>query len=165
MSIEFNADEIFEMAEQMERNGAKFYRKAAESQASVRSRQLLLDLAGMEDEHEKIFASMRADLTVQETAPTIFDPDNQAALYLQAFADGHVFDVKVDPSERLTGQETMEDIIRIAIGLERDSIAFYLGIKASVPERLGRDKVEAIIKEEMSHVTLLSNQLRDVQAA
>jgi len=163
--MNFNADEIFEMAEQMERNGAKFYRKAADSRASVRSRQMLLDLAAMEDEHEKTFASMRAELTAKETAPTIFDPDNQAALYLQAFADGHVFDVKVDPSERLTGQETMEDILRTAIGLERDSVAFYLGIKASVPEQLGRDKVEAIIQEEMGHVTLLSKQLRDVQAA
>ena len=26
MSYDFNADEVFEMAEQMERNGAKFYR-------------------------------------------------------------------------------------------------------------------------------------------
>ena len=31
--ITFNPDEIFEMAEQIERNGAKFYRKAAERTA------------------------------------------------------------------------------------------------------------------------------------
>ena len=30
MSIVFNADEILEMAEQIERNGAKFYRRASE---------------------------------------------------------------------------------------------------------------------------------------
>ena len=30
MPITFNADEIFEMAEEMERNGAWFYRRAAE---------------------------------------------------------------------------------------------------------------------------------------
>ena len=29
MSVDFNADEIFEMAEQIERNGVKFYNKAA----------------------------------------------------------------------------------------------------------------------------------------
>ena len=33
MSYDFNADEIFEIAEQIERNGAKFYRTAAESVA------------------------------------------------------------------------------------------------------------------------------------
>jgi rubrerythrin len=165
MSIKFNADEIFEMAEQMERNGAKFYRKAAETCSTTESRQTLLDLAAMEDEHEKTFASIRKSLTAQETAQTVFDPDNQAALYLRAFADGHVFDVKQEPCDRLTGRETMEEVLRFAMGLERDSIAFYLGIKASVPERLGRDKVEGIIQEEMSHVTLLSKQLRDQQAA
>jgi hypothetical protein len=29
MSYDFNADDVFEMAEQIERNGAVFYRKAA----------------------------------------------------------------------------------------------------------------------------------------
>lgn len=163
MAIAFNADEIFEMAEQIERNGAKFYRKAAEASPSVRSRELLLNLAAMEDEHEKTFASMRAQLSDKERAATVFDPDNQAALYLQACADGHVFDVKEDPSERLTGRETMEEVLRTAIGLEKDSIAFYTGIKESVPERLGKDKVGAIIREEMSHVTLLSKELASLK--
>ena len=31
MSYNFNADEIFEIAEQIERNGANFYRTAAEN--------------------------------------------------------------------------------------------------------------------------------------
>ena len=30
MGIDFNADEVFEIAEQIERNGAKFYRNVAE---------------------------------------------------------------------------------------------------------------------------------------
>ena len=30
MGITFNANEVFEMAEEIERNGAKFYRQAAE---------------------------------------------------------------------------------------------------------------------------------------
>ena len=31
MAFDFNADEIYEMAQQIERNGAAFYRKAAEA--------------------------------------------------------------------------------------------------------------------------------------
>ncbi len=58
--ITFSADEIFEIAEQIERNGANFYRKAAES-AEGDNRNLLLRLAKMEDDHEKIFATMRAE--------------------------------------------------------------------------------------------------------
>ena len=33
MSFDFNADDIFEMAEQLERNGAKFYTDASENVA------------------------------------------------------------------------------------------------------------------------------------
>jgi len=51
----FNADEIFEMAEQIERNGAKFYRRAAEQVTSPDGSELLLNLAVMEDVHEKTF--------------------------------------------------------------------------------------------------------------
>jgi rubrerythrin len=159
MGVKFNADEIFEMAEQMERNGAKFYNKAAEASASVRSRTLLGDLAAMEVVHEKTFANMRAELSDKERAATVFDPDDAAAAYLQAFADGHVFNVNEDPSALLTGRETMEEILQRAIGLERDSIAFYMGIRESVPDNLGRDRIDGIIREEMKHVTMLSEEL------
>ena len=162
MSIHFNADEIFEMAEQIERNGAKFYRRVAEGATEFSGRQLLLGLATMEDDHEKTFAAMRADMLKQQRIATVtptFDPEGQAALYLRAMADGHVFDVKADPSEHLTGKETMEEILQTAIGLEKDSIVFYLGIKEMVPERLGRDRIDGIIKEEMGHITVLNKEL------
>lgn len=159
MSIRFNADEIFEMAEQIERNGARFYRQAAEGFTDADSRQKLFDLAAMEDEHERVFHSMRADLSGKEGVVSGFDPNGEAALYLQAIADGKVFDVRKDPTERLTGKETMEDIYRMAIGLEKVSVVFYQGIKEMVPERLGKDRIEAIIKEEMGHITLLSKEL------
>jgi len=159
MGVQFNADEIFEMAEQMERNGARFYRKAADKASDERNRELLLKLAAMEDDHEKTFAAMRADLSQRERWEVVDDPYGEAALYLRAFADGHVFDVKVDPSEMLTGQETMEEVLDIAIGLEKDSIVFYLGIRDMVPQDLGRDRVDDIIKEERGHVVLLSQEL------
>jgi len=45
MSITFNADEIFEIAEEIERNGAKFYRDAAQNAKNASIKELLLDLA------------------------------------------------------------------------------------------------------------------------
>ena len=162
MSYYFNADEIFEMAEQIERNGAKFYRRAAEQVTSPDGRQLLLDLAAMEDGHEKLFISMRAELSKQGQAVTVdpvFDPEGEAGLYLQAMADGHIFDVREDPGESLTGEESLADIYQSAIGREKDAVIFFLGMKDMVSERLGKDKIDGIIKEEMGHVTALSRQL------
>lgn len=80
-------------------------------------------------------------------------------MYLKVMADGYVFDVRTEPADLLTGQETAAEILRTAIGLEKDSIVFYLGIKEMVPARLGKEKIDHIIKEEMSHITGLSNKL------
>lgn len=163
MSFSFNADEIFEMAEQIERNGSRFYRRAAEGAVDPRNRRLLLDLAVMEDEHEKVFASMRANLAHGKPEATVFDPDGQAALYLRAIADEHVFDVKADPTELFTGKETMKDILRTAIGMEKDSIVFYLGMRELVPQEWGKDRIDDIIKEEMGHIAILSREFTSLK--
>jgi rubrerythrin len=163
MGISFNADEIFGMAGQVERNGAKFYRKAAKGISDKAAGQMLVELATMEDEHEKTFAAMREQLTDKQRELMVFDPDNQAAMYLRAMADGHVFDLKRDPSEQLTGSESTEDIIRMGIGAEKNSIVFYLGLKELVSAPSGKDKVDAIIKEEMSHISTLTQKLADLK--
>ena len=159
MGITFNIDEVFELAEQIERNGAKFYRKAAEAAGNEDARDLLLSLAVMEDEHEATFKAMRAEVAADEKAATIYDPEGQSAAYLRAMASGHVFDMSSDPSEKLTGSETLQDILADAINAEKNSIVFYLGIKDVVPEKLGKEKIEPIIKEEMSHITLLVDKI------
>jgi rubrerythrin len=159
LSLAFNADEIFQMAQQIEKNGIRFYRWAAERSQKPGGVQLLLRLVGMEEEHEKIFAGMRAGLTEAERKKLVFDPEDETSSYLRAWADHHVFNLKHDPSEKLTGKETVDTILQIAMGMEKDSIVFYLGMKDAVPERLGRSKIDGIIKEEMSHLDSLSREL------
>ena len=153
MTYDFNADEIFEMAEQIERNGASFYRRSAESIAEPAEKKLLLDLAAMEDEHEKTFADLRAGLSEKEKFTTLFDPEGETALYLRALADIRVFfEKKIDMS-------SMEEILKEAILAEKDSIVFYLGMKEMIPVNLGKTKIDAIIKEEMAHIKLLSSKI------
>jgi rubrerythrin len=159
MTIAPTADEIFEMAEQIERNGSRFYRRAAQGFSEPRARQVMLDLAAMEDQHEKVFAAMRAELLQQEREPRVPDPYGEAILYVRGMADGRVFNVREDPAKRLTGKETPEDILTTAIGLEKDSIAFYLGLKEMVPERLSKQRIDDIIKEEMGHIGVLSKEM------
>ncbi len=154
MGTPFNADEVFEMARQIERNGARFYRTAAEKFAALR--QVLLDLAAMEDDHEKTFAVMQAELSDPEQ---IFDPDDQAQMYLHLLADRNVFDAKANPVELLADKQTPQDVLKMAIGLEKDSVVFYVGLKGSVSRKAGKDKVQAIIAEEISHIATLSEKL------
>ena len=138
MAMPFNADEVFEMAEQIERNGAKFYRTAAEKFPDLKS--VLIDLASMEDEHLKTFAVMHAELAGRELETPVYDPDGEVQMYLRVMADGRVFDVRTDPAQQLAEKKTPEDVLKTAMRAERDSIAFYVGLKASVPQKAGKDK-------------------------
>ncbi len=159
MSISLNAIEIFEIAERIERNGVKFYKRAAERLSDQNVCQTLLNLAELEKEHEKSLANIRKQISSKEWDLITFDPENEMALYLQTIADSHVFDLKKDLHEQLSKKETVEDILKFAIKSEKDSITFYLGLKNFVPTMAGKSKIDEIIKEEMDHIVELNQRL------
>jgi len=154
----FNADEIFEMAEEIERNGAKFYREAAKA-ADKQTEKMLLDFAVMEDGHLETFQQMREELGPREKEPTAFDPHNEAAMYLQTMAAGHGTEGRKTLADKLTGNESTRQILEIAVDAEKNSVVYYTGLKEIVPPRAGRDKIDAIITEELGHLALLNQKL------
>ena len=156
MAFIFNANEVFEMAEQIERNGAAFYRLAAKQFPA--QQRLLTTIAEQEDGHCAIFSAMRRQLSTKEKEDAVHDPDNEAEDFLRAMADRRVVDVQRGPKTVLKGDESFADILGIAVGMEKDSIVFYVGMQEMVPPALGRDKLDLIIKEEKKHIVFL-NQL------
>ncbi len=158
MSEQFSIVEIFEMAEQIERNGANFYRKAADITSNKTIRSLLKTLADTEDEHEKLFLKMR-DRYARQNEPHVFDPDNETAAYLKGIASSSGWEGKVAPAIELRGNETVGRILTAAIQAEKDSISFYLGIKNAISSEQDRQIIDKIIKEEMGHVSILQKQM------
>ena len=164
MAIVFNADEVFEMAIRIENNGAAFYRKAAGLQSDIKNQKFLEGLANMEDRHQKIFTDMRTSLTEKDKGPKVFDPYDEVSQYLAAMADTMGGEGSPSVADTLTGNESLEEILNIAVGLEKDSILFYLGIKDLIPAQSGQDRIDEIIKEERRHVVQLSNLLEKLKA-
>ncbi len=163
MGLDFNADEIFEIACQVERNGAAFYLEMSKRITYKLVQKMFLDFEKMEKAHENIFMAMRKNLTDSEKGSTVFDPEGETVSYLHAMADIHVFDSEAEVDfllqVELSEEAKARKILRAAINREWGSIALYLGMKDIVPEKLGKSKIDAIIKEEMKHVRLLSNSL------
>jgi rubrerythrin len=153
MAFDFSADDIFEIAEQIEENGALFYKNASEKMSNARFKKLLNELSTMENEHRQTFSSMRALLSDKEKEPTVFDPMNESARYLKALADLRVF------YQKQVDITTIESTILYAINAEKDSIVFYDAMKGFVPDRLGRAKIDNIINEEKKHIELLGREL------
>ena len=162
MGMKFNADEVLEMAVKIEQSGAVFYRTAAEKKKDAEGIDFLKELAVMEDEHEKTFQQMRDDLSDDEKAENTYDPAGEISMYLEAMADAHGGEGSPKAADSLTGNESLAEILDIAIGLEKESILFYIGLQDMVPERLGRDKIANIIAEERSHITTLAQKIKSI---
>jgi rubrerythrin len=154
----FNADEILAIAEQIEQNGAAFYDEAAARATQPELQRLLSELAQWEGEHRHVFASMRGELTEREREPITYDPDGQLVDYLKVIADQQVFSRGRTPLSLLGDPPDEGRIIRAAIALEHESIAFYAAMTPVLPPRLGRPRLAAIIQEEYSHIVRLSGK-------
>jgi len=156
MPNEFNANDIFEMAVKIEQNGAIFYRNAAKQIEDEKNKAFLLELASMEDGHAVTFSTMQKQLKGTEVFSNNFDPDDENILYLKALADTRVFFEKDQPDD------SFKSILSTAIQTEKDSIAFYLGMKGLIPANSGQSKIDDIIKEEMNHIRLLAGKLTEL---
>lgn len=165
MPIKFNAEEILEMAVKIERNGARFYRGAAADSKDAHAVNILNRLADMEDAHQRIFVTMMNDLASNEKEPKVFDPENQTVEYLRAMADGYVFNAYEEPSTIIKQGDSLEKIFKTALGMEKDSIVFYLGIKDMIPTEVSKRRVDDIIREEMSHIVIINTELADIASA
>jgi len=158
MNVTFNAIEVFEIAQQIERNGAMFYRKAAElfSESDISNK--FLELADWEIRHEQVFKDMSVKIIDSDQKTTTklekkeFDPKLMACL--------GVFGTVSDPIHKLQSINKVTKSLKIAIEKEKESITFYEGLKDFVPDRDDQNKVDAIIEEEIHHIKILSQALK-----
>lgn len=159
MNVTFNAFEVFEIAEQIERNGTNFYIRAAELFDDPDICQMFLRLAEWEKEHELTFARMKQQLPEQSLQASTSEADDLLP-DPRIMAGLAVFGIRSEPVEVLRGRQEKTDIIRRAVEKEKDSIVFYHGLKEFVPAGADKDKIDDIIKEEMRHIVILDQSLK-----
>ena len=159
MAISFNADEIYNIAEQIERNGHKFYSDSAMRVKDSAAKQILQDLASMEIGHLKAFKALHAGLSEKAREEITWDPDGEAGAYLKAAADSHIFKTNADPSSLLKNNTDAREILELALQFEKDSVIYFLGVAEVVPDHLGKADVLGLAKQEQSHIALIQNVL------
>jgi rubrerythrin len=158
LRIAFRPEEVFAVACQLERAGAEFYRRAAEAAGDPGTARLLLELAAMEDEHLATFEDVIRAKWGGARERAAFDAD-VALQYLRAVSSGHVVDFSPDLEKRLADCEGPEAILRVAIGIEKDSVVLYAGIEAMAVGRPGWPAAHRILLEELRHILKLSGRL------
>ena len=159
MTLALNAFEVFEIAVQIERNGAKFYRKAAELFNESDIRTLFIDLADWETRHEQFFQDMGKQLVKLNKKTRTIDPEKKE-FEPKLMACLGVFGSGSEPVHRLRSVENTSEVLKRAIEKEKDSITFYEGLKDFVPDRIDKKKIDNIIEEEMHHIEILNQALK-----
>lgn len=158
VTLTYGAFEVFEIAEQVERNGAKFYRTAAELAGNMQVREIFLLLAEWEVRHEKIFSRMKQAVGELNTEPAK-GKSGEIPVEPKAMAGLAVFSIKSRPGWELPGDKSQAYVLRMAMKNERDTVVFYEGLKSFVPVGAEQEKIDEIIGEEMRHISILERLL------
>ena len=151
-------EDLVDLVFQMETNGAAFYRTAAARSTDPEIRKVLTALQGMEEEHARVWAGVKADLG--GPGPIDREADETVSEYLRTWLSGAAFDKSPEEIAAIAGSESMPEVFKVAIGLEKETIAFYTGLRALVVDDLVLARLDGMTKEEIQHVAELSRTLQ-----
>jgi rubrerythrin len=165
MSIAFSADEVFEMAMDIERNGEAYYRKASELSKEPKIKTIFSDLMKQEQQHYATFKGLRDKLPPRASLPTVADPDSEEYLYLDALVKSRLFNT-VHEAEALAAKTANAlEALRAALGFEKDTVLFFQMMKGMTDERLGRSEIDRLIEEEHNHIVRISSAMKEIAGA
>ncbi|MHC4265197.1 MAG: ferritin-like domain-containing protein [Planctomycetota bacterium] len=159
MEDEYGCFEIFQIAEQVERNGAEVYREAAKKTDDEMLSAMFNRLSEWEKQHEHSFAEMKKRLCDELCDKRRFDPRQYMSGNPQALASLASFALNKDTSGILAKSKDKTEVLKQAIKIEKEAIVFFEGLKDFARDLLTKDQIGMIIKEEERHVSILEQSL------
>lgn len=145
----FSLQDILQIAVQLEHNGEAVYRRAAQGTQRESLRSFMTWMADQEAAHTLWFEQLRTS-----AATTVADPElaRIGRALLQDTVGEHSFSLEDMDLSRI---ENLNELIRVSIEFEKDTVLFYEMLAAFVEETESRSLLEKIIAEEHRHVRML----------
>ncbi len=159
----FNAEEVFQMAIELEDHGKAFYDKAQELIDDESVKELFRYLGEEEIKHKKKFEELKASLPEEARQGSVHDPYGEMSEYLKMMADMHVFRTAEGVENRLKDVKDAVDALRLAIEFEKDSVIFFLSMQDATEEERGKKLINQLVKEEQNHLRRLTVKLRELK--
>lgn len=160
METIFNVFEILQIAEKIEHNGTRFYLQTAELFDDPEVRNTCYKLADWKARHAKTLSQRRKRFSEKTGEFGTFDPDNYVLSNPRVMAGLAVF--ATEPGS-LKGPLRLEDrpkIFKDAIRRAKEAVVFYRGLKDFTRDPACIEMIDAIIKEEIRHIRLLAEELK-----
>ncbi|MHC4293083.1 MAG: ferritin-like domain-containing protein [Planctomycetota bacterium] len=159
MEDKYNCFEIFQIAEQVERNGAEVYREAAQKTDDEELSTMFNRLSQWEKQHEQSFAEMKKRLSDELCDKRRFDARQYMSGNPQALAKLAAFAINKDKSKIMAKINNKTEVLKQAIKIEKEAIDFFKGLKKFARDLFTKDQIGTIIKEEERHVSILEQSL------
>jgi rubrerythrin len=155
----FRAQEIMDMAIQIEHQGVAFYKGCLQSAPSDEIKDIFNFLIDQENRHIEIFSNMK-DNVLDESLPEEYPGETKS--YIDSFVKNEVFYRPEDASQKASQTQDPYQTINFAIDFEKRSILFYSGMK-QVVRRSESTKIEEVIAQEHDHIRRLLGLRRNLE--
>jgi len=157
VSIQVSGTDVIDLAVQTEVRGERFYREAATSAVSQRSKALFEYLADEEQNHRETFVKLGETVVSEDVQPAILE---EAMSYIEAAVDTAFFRESTSPLHAITKDTTEEELLEQALAFEKETLLFFIGLLDLV-RPASRKIVERIAAEERRHIARLHRMLQD----
>lgn len=152
----FSDVEGLRIAMEIEARGMAFYQKAHEHAKQAEHKDLFLLLHHEEVAHFETFKNMYEEIKKQEGAgDSEYLFDQEASRYLTVLAEAHVFPPGEKAAEAVAKLNTLEEILKLALQAEKDSILFYDELARQSKFEKAREIFKTLKEEEQKHVVKL----------
>ena len=147
MSYLLDVNEILGFAVYIEERGYEFYVEAMKKFHEPRATELFQYLADEEFKHEKVFKR----LVGQDGGLKKGEHDAEYQAYMREFVKAHQLGDTEAVNRKLARLSTLEDILDLAMGFEKDSIVFFSELKEAYAKG-HTAALDRVIHEEMGHL-------------
>jgi len=149
--MQLKPNELIHFGMQIEERGFKFFQGMAASVADPDVKKVFEQLSDEEEKHYNLFEKMMIEVNTYD--PPEYYMDEYEA-YVWSLANNHVLTGKADPKQYLEKVKTPMDAVDMAIGIEKDTLLFFIALKKIVYKE-GQKVIEMLIDQENLHVKSL----------
>lgn len=147
----FYLSEILDFALEKEQQSADLYQKLADLADNPDDKALFEKLVRDELGHKAYYAEILASVKEEQSPKVLREGEEYAAYMRQLIEESRT--VKALPED--ISKMPFNEILDYAIAREKDSMAFYLGLKQLVPES-AKSHIDVIIAEESRHAAVIA---------
>jgi len=155
MSYFLDAEEILNVAIEIEKRGEEFYLGFASRTHDAKVKELFGTLALEEVKHERAFKEMLKATAAKKTLKIELE-DEKEGEYLKSLGGVLLFPNKPGEEKAFMKIHDPQSAVRFALEMERDSVLLYEGLLEVTKDAAAREQYEKIIAEEKSHIIRLT---------